>query len=148
MTALATVVPARQPGSRPRTRPAYGRKRLSPVDLITLTAIGLRPVVVTLTILGAAIASSTRAHADPVEDAIGPVLNGTGQSLCPLLVAPGSSLAGDASHIGGNGGLAPPVAGLLAGMAIQAECPELMNSLADGNVPAPLQLPGMGLPAN
>ncbi len=76
------------------------------------------------------------------------MLNSAGQSICPLLVAPGSSLAGDASQITGNGGLAPPVAGLLAGMAIQAECPEFMNSVADGNLPAPLQLPGMDLPAN
>ena len=67
-----------------------------------------------------------------------------GQSICPMLVKPGGSLASNAAQISGHGGLAPPMAGFLASMAIQAECPGFMTSVANGNMPFPI--PGAGGP--
>jgi hypothetical protein len=72
-----------------------------------------------------------------------------GQSICPMLVKPGSGLASGAAQISGNGGLAPPLAGFLVGMAIQSQCPSFMTSVANGNMPFPISggIPGMpGLP--
>ena len=77
----------------------------------------------------AALASIPAAHADSAGDAMAPVLNGAGignngpvssaiaqmgQSICPMLVKPGGSLASNAAQISGHGGLAPPMAGFLA----------------------------------
>jgi len=106
----------------------------------------LRPVIVTAGVCAAALASIPAAHADSVGDAMAPVLNSAGignngpvsgaiaqmgQSICPMLVKPGGSLASNAAQISGHGGLAPPVAGFLASMAIQAECPGFMTSVAN-----------------
>jgi hypothetical protein len=119
----------------------------------------LRPAIVTAGVCAAALASIPAAHADSVGDAMAPVLNGVGignngpvsgaiaqmgQSICPMLVKPGGSLASNAAQISGHGGLAPPVAGFLASMAIQAECPGFMTSVANGNMPFPI--PGAGGP--
>ena len=113
----------------------------------------LRPVIVTAGVCAAALASIPAAHADSVGDAMAPVLNGVGignngpvsgaiaqmgQSICPMLVKPGGSLASNAAQISGHGGLAPPMAGFLASMAIQAECPGFMTSVANGNMPFPI----------
>jgi hypothetical protein len=126
-----------------------------------LTSV-LRPVIVTAGVCAAALASIPAAHADSVGDAMAPVLNGVGignngpvsgaiaqmgQSICPMLVKPGGSLASNAAQISGHGGLAPPVAGFLASMAIQAECPGFMTSVANGNMPFPIPgASGPGLP--
>lgn len=163
MTALMTIAPQRRPMSTSRTRPASRRKPVNPLDLVVITTSVLRPILVTVAVLVASVASTSRAHADPGDDEIGPMLNSVGidnngptngeiadmgQSLCPMLVQPGSDVVGSASQISGNGGLAPPVAGLLAGMAIRAGCPGFMTSVADGNPPFPLSgaVPGAEAP--
>jgi hypothetical protein len=53
----------------------------------------------------------------------------------------------------GQGGLAVPIAGAVAQMAIQSQCPSFMNALANGDIPAlmngglPVTPPGLpGLP--
>jgi hypothetical protein len=144
-----------------RTKSAGGLALDTAEVVATFTSV-LRPVVVTAAVFTAALASTPAAHADSAGDAMAPVLNGVGignngpissaiaqmgQSICPMLVKPGGSLASNAAQISGNGGLAPPMAGFLASMAIQAECPGFMTSVANGNMPFPIPgANGPGLP--
>jgi hypothetical protein len=133
----------------------------------------LSPVVVSGGVMFAALMWPAPADADPLFPA--PTVPGTvaatnagpiktavaefGQSLCPMLVKPGSNLATNASQLQGNSGLTNTIAGAATGMAIQMECPALMSQLANGNLsslsallqlmggkstPAPgLKLPGL-----
>lgn len=127
------------------------------VDLIALADTVLRPVLISAAIMVAAIAWSTPAHADPdssyttVLNSVGIGNNGpvssaiaqVGQSICPLLVKPGSGLASSAIQASGNGGLAPTIGGAVAGMVIQAECPNAMTQLSNGDFGPLLQLLGV-----
>jgi hypothetical protein len=157
MTATKGTGFLRWPLSRGRTRLEARRSKWDTAELMVTSV--LRPVIVTAGVCAAALASIPAAHADSVGDAMAPVLNGVGignngpvsdaigqmgQSICPMLVKPGGSLASNAAQISGHGGLAPPVAGFLASMAIQAECPGFMTSVANGNMPFPI--PGAGGP--
>jgi hypothetical protein len=157
MTATKRAGFLRRPMSRGRTRLETGRSTWDTAELVVTSV--LRPVIVTAGVCAAALASIPAAHADSVGDAMAPVLNGVGignngpvsgaiaqmgQSICPMLVKPGGSIASNAAQISGHGGLAPPVAGFLASMAIQAECPGFMTSVANGNMPFPI--PGAGGP--
>jgi hypothetical protein len=145
--------------SRPRgrTRPNAERSSWETAEIVVTSV--LRPVVVTAAVCAAALGSIPAAHADSVGDATAPVLNGVGignngavsstiaqmgQSICPMLVKPGGSLASSAAQISGHGGLEAPMAGFLAQMAIQSQCPGWINSVANGNMPFPL--PGAGGP--
>ncbi|MFZ3307258.1 MAG: DUF732 domain-containing protein [Mycobacterium sp.] len=135
------------------------RTTFSIVDVVAASTTAVRHVIVTAAVVAAAVSSTPAAHADSVGDAMAPVLNGVGignngpvsgaiaqvgQSICPMLVKPGSSFASSAAQVSGHGGLAPPLAGFLAGMAIQSQCPSFMASVANGNMPFPI--PG-GAPA-
>jgi hypothetical protein len=128
------------------------------VNIIATADCVLRPVLISGAIMIAAIAWSTPAHADPVDSSYSSVLNSVGignngpvstaiaqvgQSICPLLVKPGSSLASNAIQASGNGGLAPTIGGAVAGLVIQTQCPNAMTQLANGNVGPLLQLLGM-----
>jgi hypothetical protein len=105
--------------------------------------------VVAVAVFAAALTGSAHAGADPGDDAANPApssIDGdavaqAGQSICSTLVQPGSDLASTATQQSGNGGLAPLIVGYLAGAAIQAQCPGLINSVANGNLP--VSLPGM-----
>jgi hypothetical protein len=120
-------------------------------------AMVLPAVVTVAAIVTAAIAGSAPAHADPVDGSLTNILstvgignNGpissyiaqVGQAICPLLVKPGSSLVSNATQAGGYGGIAPTITGAVAGMAIQAECPNAMTQLANGNFGPIMQLMG------
>jgi hypothetical protein len=157
MTATKRAGFLRRPLSKGRTRRETKRSKWDTAEIL-VTAV-LRPVIVTAGVCVAALASIPAAHADSVGDAMTPVLNGVGignngpvsgaiaqmgQSICPMLVKPGGSLASNAAQTSGHGGLAPPMAGFLASMAIQAECPGFMTSVANGNMPFPI--PGAGGP--
>lgn len=145
--------------SRGRARSNAGRPACDTAKVVATSTTALRPVMVTAAVFTVALAAVPAAHADSVGDAMAPVLNGVGignngpvssaiaqmgQSICPMLVKPGGSLASNAAQISGHGGLAPPMAGFLASMAIQAECPGFMTSVANGNMPFPI--PGAGGP--
>jgi hypothetical protein len=132
----------------------------------------LRPLVVTVGVAAAGAMSLVPAHADPSGDPITSMLDGAGtgdngsfnntlagigQSLCPMLVKPGATLATIASQLSGKPGLPPDMVGAVAGMAIQMECPGVMTSLANGQMPSalgglggnsgmplPFQMPGAG----
>ena len=157
MTATNRAGFLRRPMSRGRTRLETGRSAWDTAEVVVTSV--LRPVIVTAGVCAAALASIPAAHADSVGDAMAPVLNSAGignngpvsgtiaqvgQSICPMLVKPGSGLASGAAQISGNGGLAPPLAGFLVGMAIQSQCPSFMTSVANGNMPFPI--PGAGGP--
>ena len=160
MTATKRAGFLRRPMSRGRTRLETGRSTWDTAEVVVTSV--LRPVIVTAGVCVAALASIPAAHADSVGNAMAPVLNGVGignnrpvsgaiaqmgQSICPMLVKPGGSLASNAAQISGHGGLAPPVAGFLASMAIQAECPGFTTSVANGNMPFPIPGgSGPGLP--
>jgi hypothetical protein len=112
----------------------------------------LCPVVVSGGVMFAALMWPAPAHADPLGPTptlpstnAGPVKTAVaefGQSLCPMLVKPGSNLVSNASQLQGNGALTSTIAGAATGMAIQMECPAIMAQLADGNVSSLLQLMG------
>lgn len=140
----------------PRERRLNAAAAMGFIDAGFLT---LRPVVVTAAILVAAVNWATPAHADPAGSSITSVLstvgignNGpisstiaqVGQSFCPMFVQPGSSFASSAAQMGGGGGLGGPIAGFLAGQAIQAECPAFMTALSNGQMP--FSLGGGGTP--
>jgi hypothetical protein len=123
------------------------------MDFINAAASVFRPMLVSAGIVIAAVASPPPAHADPLNNTFnnvgignnGPVstaLAGIGQSICPMLVQPGATFASVAAQMAGNNGLTPTIAGWITSMAIQSECPGVMTSLANGNVPFPL--PGAG----
>jgi hypothetical protein len=54
-------------------------------------------------------------------------------SLCPMLVQPGSQVVSTATTASGHGGLGSQLAGGVAGLAIQSQCPNFMTSLANGD---------------
>lgn len=66
-----------------------------------------------------------------------------GQSICPSLVKPGSSLATTLSELQGNTGLTPTLTGTVAGFVIQTQCPAVMTQISKGDLAAlNLKLPG------
>lgn len=98
----------------------------------------------------AAVGGSAAAHADPSDDALTEMLTKlglgadgalstaiaeAGQELCPKLVKPGAALATNASKMQGNSGLTPDITGMVTGLAIQLQCPALMASIANGDLP-------------
>jgi hypothetical protein len=144
------VVPGRP------AKPKIGRTQVNSVDIIAASATVLRPLIVSLAVIGAAMVWSPNAKADIVGDALGDIGIGNngpissaiaqvGTSICPMLVQPGSAMASNLTQASGNGGLAPPVAGMVTQMAIQSQCPAFMTALANGNLPA---LMGGGIPTS
>ena len=116
-------------GSSHRSASNTGRIRFGILDVVAVSTTALRPLIVTLAVVAAAVGSTPAAHADSVGDAMAPVLNGAGignngsvssaiaqvgQSICPMLVKPGSSFASSAAQVSGHGGLA--LAGIICGV--------------------------------
>ncbi|MEU0497417.1 hypothetical protein [Mycobacterium sp. NPDC006124] len=129
------------------------RQGIAWTNVVDVAALIFRPVVVTLGIAAAAVMWPTHAHADVTGDSTTNVLNGVGignngpvstaiagagQSICPMLVQPGSQLATMAAQMSGQNGLAPTIAGWVATMVIQSQCPGWMTSLSNGQMPAGL----------
>jgi hypothetical protein len=159
-----TSLTIHRPWTAPTLRNAMVvRQGISSSNYLSAVAIIFRPVIVTLGIAAAAVMWPAHAHADVAGDAVtnalsgagvgnnGPTstaLAGVGQSICPMLVKPGSSLVQMATQMSGHGGLAPTVAGWVATMVIQSQCPGWMTSLANGQMPAGLDtLTNMAGPA-
>lgn len=128
----------------------------------------IRPLLVTLGIAAVALLLPAHARADVTNDSGASALNdigignngpvstaiaGAGQSICPMLVQPGSQLASMATEVTGHDGLAPTIAGWVATMVIQTQCPGWMTSLSNGQMPAGLDTltnmasPALGLPS-
>jgi hypothetical protein len=163
-----TSLSLHRPWTSPTLRNAMVvRERLTWANYLSAVALIFRPVVVTLGIAAAAVMWPAHAHADVTSDSGSSVLNGVGignngpvstaiagvgQSICPMLVQPGSTLASMATKVSGHDGLAPTIAGWVATMVIQSQCPGWMTSLANGQMPAGLDTlthvagPALGLP--
>lgn len=130
--------------------------------VINAASAALRPLAVAVGVIAAGATLPASAHADTPNDPIAAALTGAGianngsvsnalaglgQAICPSLAKPGATLASIASKVSGNTGLSPNMAGLVTGMAIQMECPGFMTSLANGNMPFPLQSAAHSLPS-
>jgi hypothetical protein len=148
-----TSLTMNRPWTSPTLRNAMVvRQGIAWTNFINAVALIFRPVVVTLAIAAAAVMWPAHSHADvpggPNSTASnggigdnGPMstaLAGIGESMCPMLVQPGANLASTATQLSGHGGLAPDIAGFVATMAIQTQCPGWMTSLANGQMPAGL----------
>ncbi|SPM35893.1 LprJ protein [Mycobacterium rhizamassiliense] len=142
------------------SRPLTTRTRWA--GLINAASVALRPLAVAACVAAAGAALSASAHADAPNDPIANALTGAGvanngsvsnaiaglgRSICPSLVKPGATLASIASKVSGSTGLSPNMAGMVTSMAIQMECPGFMTSLANGNMPFPLQGAANSLPS-
>ncbi len=169
MTSLLSSTTIRSPWTSPTLRNALVvRQEIAWAHNLDAMALMARPLVVTLGIAAAAIMWPASAHADVATGTGTSVLNGVGignngsvstavagagQSICPMLVQPGSQLVSMATQMSGQGGLAPTIAGWVATMVIQTQCPGWMTSLSNGQMPAGLDTltnmagPGLGLPS-
>jgi hypothetical protein len=118
-------------------------------------------------LVAAAAAWAAPAQADTIDDSFLSALNGAGlnagspddtvalgKSVCPMLAQSGSTFASAASNvtnatsgITGKSGMSPAMAELFTSIAVSLYCPQVMSSLAKGQVPDLPQLPGIpGLP--
>ena len=114
-------------------------------------------VAVGLAALAATVASP--AQADPIDDAFLAALTDAGvglanpvdtvrlgESVCPMLVEPGKSLAKVYTQVADNG-IPPDVAAFFTGIAISLYCPQMMASVGNGTVldwlPAARAIPGL-----
>jgi hypothetical protein len=69
-----------------------------------------------------------------------------GQSICPMLAAPGGSFAAAASGVA-HRGVSPQVARMFTTIAIRTYCPDEMANLVGGNRYGQAQIPGVtGIP--
>jgi hypothetical protein len=143
---------------RPRTRQTARRSSsIHPpslwAGLIDAAPTALRAFAVAAGIVAVGATLPALAHADTPNDPLSTALSGAGignngsasaalagigQSICPSLVKPGATLASVASKVSGKTGLSPDMAGMVASMAIQMECPGVMTSLANGKMPFPM----------
>lgn len=113
-------------------------------------------VAVGLTAVAATIAAP--AQADPIDDAFLSALTNAGvglanpvdtvrlgESVCPMLVEPGKSLAKVYTRVSDNG-IPPDMAAFFTGIAISMYCPQMMASVGNGTVldwlPAARAIPG------
>jgi Protein of unknown function (DUF732) len=104
-----------------------------------------RNLTVTLVGVATAVTVAAPAHADPTTDntflnalsnaGIGyndpASTQSLGQSICPMLVEPGKSLASVYSSVS-NQGISPDMAAFFTGIAISMYCPQMMGSLGSG----------------
>ncbi len=170
MTSLPFATTIHVPWTSPTLRNALVvRQGIAWAHYVDVMALIARPLVVTLGIAAAAVMWPANAHADAATDSGASVLNGVGignngpvstaiagagQSMCPMLVQPGSQLVTMATQMSGQGGLAPTIAGWVATMVIQTQCPGWMTSLSNGQMPAGLNTltnmtgPGLALPSS
>lgn len=116
---------------------------MSPRALSVTPARVARPLCAAAIVAAAAMAWPASASADTdsvLLNSIGIGNNGPvstviaqiGTGMCPMLVKPGSTLAGN--MVSDKGQLASQIAGGLAGLAIQTQCPAFMTRLANGDL--------------
>lgn len=106
-------------------------------------------------VLAVAVALTTPAEADPVDDAFLSTLDGAGinygdagsavalaQSICPMLAQDGGTFAAAADSVTGNG-IPAPMANMFVTIAMQQYCPSAMASIEKGQLPSLPQIPGV-----
>jgi hypothetical protein len=119
-----------------------------------------RNLSVTLVGVATAVTLAVPAHADPIADnsflnaltnaGIGyndpASTEALGQSICPMLVEPGKSMASVYSTVSNNG-INPQMAAFFTGIAISMYCPSAMSSIGNGTFLNQLSgLNGFGIP--
>jgi hypothetical protein len=122
-----------------------------------------RNLAVTFVGVATAVTVAAPAHADPNTDNsfLGALSNAgvgyndpnattaLGQSICPMLVEPGKSLASVYSTVS-NQGISPDMAAFFTGIAISMYCPQMMSGIGNGTFLNQLSglngLSGMGIP--
>jgi Protein of unknown function (DUF732) len=119
-----------------------------------------RNLTVTLVGVATALAVAAPAHADPITDNtfLDTLTNAgigyndpasteqLGQSICPMLVEPGKSMASVYSTVSDNG-INPQMAAFFTGIAISMYCPSMMSSIGNGTFLNQLSgLNGLGIP--
>jgi Protein of unknown function (DUF732) len=104
-------------------------------------------LTVTLVGFATAVTVAAPAHADPVTDNsfLGALTNAgigyndpasteqLGQSICPMLVEPGKSMASVYSTVTNNG-INPQMAAFFTGIAISMYCPSMMTGIGNGTL--------------
>jgi hypothetical protein len=65
-----------------------------------------------------------------------------GQQVCPMLAAPGQTVADVAGKVAEAGGMSLGPATMFTGIAISMFCPTAVSSIAGGNSPIPLSILG------
>jgi hypothetical protein len=107
---------------------------------VTVTVTGL-----SLALAAGALLSAVPAQADSNADFLRLLSNAginygnaadttaLGKSVCDMLVEPGKSFASTVAEVQNNG-VNPQMASFFAGIAIQAYCPSMLASVADGSV--------------
>lgn len=135
----------RQPTATPRSLSTRTRTAASADYKQTATSRAIRVLSVVGATLGVGIALPATASAEGdvltlLNDfgignngAISQAIAQIGTSICPLLVQPGSQLASTATTASGQGALGSQLAGGVAGLAVQTQCPNFMTSLANGD---------------
>jgi hypothetical protein len=113
--------------------------------MIATSSTVIRFVTLAGAVVGVAVALPASANADPLNSsvlndigignggAVSQAIASIGTSLCPMLVQPGSQMVSTATGATGQGGLGSQLAGGVAGLVIQSQCPSFMNSLANGD---------------
>ena len=66
---MTTMTFQSRPVPRRRVRPKIGRTQVNAIDVIAAFALGLRPVIVSVAIVVAAVTWATPGHADAAHDA-------------------------------------------------------------------------------
>jgi Protein of unknown function (DUF732) len=121
--------------------------------------LAIRVFAVTAGILAAAAVLTAPADASPLDDSfVGALKNAgvnygdqgnavaMGQSVCPMLSAPGGNFAAAAARVKGNG-MSPEMASMFTRIAISMYCPQMMADIGSGKMPNLPNIPGMpGLP--
>jgi hypothetical protein len=125
-------------------------------------ATGVRLLASAAAMIGVSIPLAVTASADPGDGSLlSDLAIGSGgamsqliaqfaTSLCPMLGQPGSQLVSTGATASGRGGLGSQLAGGVAGLAIQTQCPSFMTSLANGDFSVlknAASMLGMAMPA-
>jgi hypothetical protein len=117
--------------------------------------LSTRALVAAVGLATAATTFAAPAHAEPIDDSFLAALTDAGigynnpastvalgESVCPMLVEPGKSLAGVYSRVANNG-IPPEMAAFFTGIAISMYCPQMMSGLGNGTLLNWLQVPGL-----
>ena len=88
----------------------------------------------TAAVLGVVPAQADSSNSPNDAGSISTTIEQFGQSICPSLVKPGSSLATTLSELQGNTGLTPTLTGMVAGFVIQTQCPAVMTQISKGDL--------------
>ncbi|MEO3760361.1 DUF732 domain-containing protein [Mycobacterium sp. B14F4] len=118
-----------------------------------------RALAVAVGLTAGAASVAAPAQADPIDDAFLAAVTDAGvglanpvdtvrlgESVCPMLVEPGKSVAKVYAQVTNNG-IPPEVAAFFTGIAISMYCPQMMASVGNGTVldwlPAARAIPGL-----